>query len=1090
MPHKICASTQAYAYSSAAAAAAAAGLAMNGYQTPEYHGTLSGPGSEVDFATGGTYHAYGDSYLNHSRVYAPPPGGGGGEAHYTMHHDMRANTKNTHTRQAHHPLHSRHHSSPPYLTPACYQNAVYPPMESIAGDLACKEDTASYWYPSTNNSIYSGYGGHVSTNNEESMQSRSCSHYGELESITGLTTEHEEFMTPYGTDTESLKGSGEKAKKGSTKEAANVVVAVAPKTSKTTELEIGSEEVEHESSRGSTKSAKVYQQEQNTKDVDTGGGGSDKQNRKAGRSSSSPPRAGRKKKEDQEDVEGKHARPASEYAHSMSEHTHRRGKTDLAKRERMSSPIYARIPGSPKKVVLNPMVWKGFGLVASVLTPKDGEVGLDAPEANPAENGRVGKEKGKGSDEEKSTSSSTNNNPSETNSNEDSSEKEVRLKREGHSKCTNSVVTPEESLSAQTEGGGRGQHQTPPPPAHGLSHAPALGFSPEAHNNEFVHEFPVRGKQQDITETSGVVCEANQHANGDVESWSPCSEQRRIMEVDVPEPIAETECSNSHGSYALDSESESNPLLPSALIQEMEITDEAWNGFCSDVAEAERMNSRPQCIKVQGAEGSINAYGMPRSNSAHTDGYSNTNNNTMCSITSEYTNESNGVGVRLEEEKSNGSNPEEGRDDMMSCSAHTWSTFSATGHYAPHSLSEGYTNNNGLKAQFHEYHKGTTQHTQSYDHDDHGHSHMEQQNNGFPHHRGYASSPSAWSPHVYVSGYNENVFSGNNSPYHGLREAQHAVNEKQHHHQHQRVAHQQQEQQQKKRCEEYQHQQEQQGHYSAHRQGKKTSSSDNNNNNNNNIFPGTDRMNRRASTGGMQEKILQHVSNKGTSIGFNLYPSKGLPNQHQQQQPYNTAQHQHNHGYNGETYWDNTQWRRGAARSQMSREKYELIFRGIYDKDMFLKTELVEVEDRNSVMMRNIPNGYNQDLLMRLLEEYGFGKDYDYCYLPIDFRSGANMGYCFINFMESRRANQFVAYFHGFGDWAFNSDKQCEVTWAVPYQGLSAHIDRYRNSPVMHTCVPDYYKPTIFLDGTQVSFPAPTKALGPLRIRRTSGKKV
>ena len=33
------------------------------------------------------------------------------------------------------------------------------------------------------------------------------------------------------------------------------------------------------------------------------------------------------------------------------------------------------------------------------------------------------------------------------------------------------------------------------------------------------------------------------------------------------------------------------------------------------------------------------------------------------------------------------------------------------------------------------------------------------------------------------------------------------------------------------------------------------------------------------------------------------------------------------------------------------------------------------------------------------------------------------------------------------------------MNWSHPYQGLDAHIERYRNSPVMHEDVPDEYKP-------------------------------
>ena len=42
-------------------------------------------------------------------------------------------------------------------------------------------------------------------------------------------------------------------------------------------------------------------------------------------------------------------------------------------------------------------------------------------------------------------------------------------------------------------------------------------------------------------------------------------------------------------------------------------------------------------------------------------------------------------------------------------------------------------------------------------------------------------------------------------------------------------------------------------------------------------------------------------------------------------------------------------------------------------------------------------------------------------------------------------------------------------------RGLEAHVERYRNSPVMHRSVPDQYKPVIFKDGVRKPFPRATK---------------
>jgi phosphatidylglycerophosphate synthase len=52
------------------------------------------------------------------------------------------------------------------------------------------------------------------------------------------------------------------------------------------------------------------------------------------------------------------------------------------------------------------------------------------------------------------------------------------------------------------------------------------------------------------------------------------------------------------------------------------------------------------------------------------------------------------------------------------------------------------------------------------------------------------------------------------------------------------------------------------------------------------------------------------------------------------------------------------------------------------------------------------------------------------------------------------------------------------------HKGLGAHIERYRNSPVMHESVPDEYKPAMYTRGVRVPFPPPTKNLRMPRIRK------
>jgi hypothetical protein len=130
-----------------------------------------------------------------------------------------------------------------------------------------------------------------------------------------------------------------------------------------------------------------------------------------------------------------------------------------------------------------------------------------------------------------------------------------------------------------------------------------------------------------------------------------------------------------------------------------------------------------------------------------------------------------------------------------------------------------------------------------------------------------------------------------------------------------------------------------------------------------------------------------------------------------------------------------------------------------------------------TVMLRNLPNNYTRAKLLKLLDEEGFSSKYDFVYLPMDFKSHASLGYAFVNLLTPDIAKQFWEAFEGFSKWSMPSQKVCSMSWSYPHQGLEAHIERYRNSPVMHEDVPEEYKPMVFQDGVLTAFPPPTKKL-------------
>merc|ERR1712224_567122 len=145
--------------------------------------------------------------------------------------------------------------------------------------------------------------------------------------------------------------------------------------------------------------------------------------------------------------------------------------------------------------------------------------------------------------------------------------------------------------------------------------------------------------------------------------------------------------------------------------------------------------------------------------------------------------------------------------------------------------------------------------------------------------------------------------------------------------------------------------------------------------------------------------------------------------------------------------------------------------------------ELADGKKRTTVMLRNMPNNYSRDMLLELLDSEGFSGQYDFLYLPIDFQTKACLGYAFINLVSAAAAMRFWRTFDGYTKWAIPSRKQSGVSWSGHQQGLDAHVDRYRNSPVMADSIPDEYKPVLFSSGVRVPFPPPTKKLKALRLK-------
>mmetsp|Transcript_59973 Transcript_59973/g.169067 ORF Transcript_59973/g.169067 Transcript_59973/m.169067 type:complete len:369 (-) Transcript_59973:8-1114(-) len=144
--------------------------------------------------------------------------------------------------------------------------------------------------------------------------------------------------------------------------------------------------------------------------------------------------------------------------------------------------------------------------------------------------------------------------------------------------------------------------------------------------------------------------------------------------------------------------------------------------------------------------------------------------------------------------------------------------------------------------------------------------------------------------------------------------------------------------------------------------------------------------------------------------------------------------------------------------------------------------------ERTTIMLRHIPNNYTRDHVEELLNEQGFGGEFDFVYLPYDFTRKAGYGYAFINFRTNEQARRATAAIQGFSQWKMASEKTAAVDWAT-HQGRECNIQRFRNSSVMHPEVHDAYKPVCYdEDGNPDAGPLePGRELRRPRCRRHGG---
>ncbi|KAF7702733.1 Protein MEI2-like 1 [Cucumispora dikerogammari] len=102
---------------------------------------------------------------------------------------------------------------------------------------------------------------------------------------------------------------------------------------------------------------------------------------------------------------------------------------------------------------------------------------------------------------------------------------------------------------------------------------------------------------------------------------------------------------------------------------------------------------------------------------------------------------------------------------------------------------------------------------------------------------------------------------------------------------------------------------------------------------------------------------------------------------------------------------------------------------------------------RTTIMLANIPNRYTLPMLLDLLDEISAGK-YNFVYLRMDFINKCNVGYAFINFVNSRALLNFYIEANNKCWSKFQSNKITSITYAT-IQGESNLIEKFKKSKIM-----------------------------------------
>lgn len=133
--------------------------------------------------------------------------------------------------------------------------------------------------------------------------------------------------------------------------------------------------------------------------------------------------------------------------------------------------------------------------------------------------------------------------------------------------------------------------------------------------------------------------------------------------------------------------------------------------------------------------------------------------------------------------------------------------------------------------------------------------------------------------------------------------------------------------------------------------------------------------------------------------------------------------------------------------------------------------------ERTTLVLKGLPSACTREMLRGLLDLMGLGQCYDFMYLPVNFKTWRFFRYGVVNFATGSDALRALALLRGRVCWPGAEAAELHAEWYGKAQGLAAHVQQYRDSPVMHHTVPDDFKPILLQRGVRVTFPPPTAVI-------------